>query len=164
MVLFRQLESVASRDQVVRALQHLLGQPRAISVDDVEAELTATTGLDLTAYFAGWVRGTGTPTWPRIAATWTAGTGGAGTLTITQTNLTGASGKGCVFAIALRGAGGEEVRVPVDTLRGGPAQTVPVTGVGFAVTSTVLDPDAQCLVYPVTATAGPVRDRPHGGW
>ncbi|MCE9574359.1 MAG: hypothetical protein K8W52_14525 [Deltaproteobacteria bacterium] len=172
MVLFRQLESLASRDQVIAALKTLLGREHAIGVDDVQAALEATTGLDLAAYFAAWVRGTGAPVWPTISASFTPGTGGAGTLAISQTNLTQAAGKGCACDVALRGAAGEDVRVPVDTLRDGPAQTLPVTGVAFAVTSTIVDPDARCLVYPATAAARAARgdhaiapaDRPRGAW
>ena len=62
MVLFRQLEVLTSRDAGARrAARRVLGQPHAISVDDVVAALPATTGLDLTAYAAAWIHGTGTP-------------------------------------------------------------------------------------------------------
>ena len=50
MVLFRQLEVLTSRDQVLAALKSVLGHQHALSVDDLVAALAQNTGLDLTAF------------------------------------------------------------------------------------------------------------------
>jgi len=65
MILFRQIEVLSSRAQVLAAIATLLGEPRAISVDDVVAALETSTGLDLDAYAAAWIHGTGAPVWRR---------------------------------------------------------------------------------------------------
>lgn len=155
-VLFLQIEGLASRDAVLTALESLLGTPRALSVAEVEAALADATGLDLTAYFAAWVHGTGAPAWPRFSASYA-----AGELHVAQTNT--ASGvRPCKFSVELKGAGPADSRkVPVDTFTGGPDQTIPVTPAPtFTVTSTVIDPDSECLAYPATAAAAPEHVRP----
>jgi aminopeptidase N len=146
MVLFRQLEAMTSRAQVLAALKALLGQPRAIGVDDVLAALETSTGLDLAAYADGWIRGSGAPNWPRYQVTFTPG-GGTSTLALVQTNP-GPVARGCKFHVALRGAGTDELQlVSVDTFTGGVDQSLTVTTPEFEVTSLVLDPDGECLVY-----------------
>ena len=140
MVLFRQLEALTSRDQVLAAIKSVLGHPHAASVDDVVAALSASTGLDLTAYSAAWIHGTGKPTWPTVMTTYT-----AGSLHVTQTTATD---KRCKFHVALDGAQpGERTLVAVDTLRDGLDQTIPVTAPSYAVTGVVLDPLSECLVF-----------------
>jgi len=140
MVLFRQLEALTSRDQVLAALKSVLGHPHAMSVDDVVAALSTSTGLDLTAYSAAWIHGSGKPVWPTVMATYT-----TGSLHVTQTT---APEKRCKFHIALDGANaGEQTLVAIDTFHDGLDQTIPVTAPAYAVTSVVVDPLSECLVY-----------------
>lgn len=156
MVLFHQLEVMTSRQQVLAAIKTLLGRAHAISVDDVLAALETSTGLDLDAYAAAWIKGTGNPPWPRYAMTYT-----SGTLTLTQTNKT-AMPRGCKFHVALKGANATDVQlVEVDT-RTNVDQTISVTP-AFTVTALDLDPLAECLVFKQSSsprTQGPA-DRRH---
>lgn len=156
MVLFRQLEAMTSRQQVVDAIKMLLGRERAISVGDVQAALEATTGLDLDRYFDIWVKGSGAPTW----ATFTVAVSGNPPTQQVAVTETGAVRHPCDFAVELRGAGGETSKVRV--VRGlDPAATVTVpTTVAWPVTSTVLDPDSECLAF--APTAAPVPLHPPG--
>jgi aminopeptidase N len=158
LILFKQIEVLSSRAQVMTALESLLGTQRAISVADVEDALAAATGLDLTAYFAAWAHGEGAPVWPRVSATYDAGTG---LLTISQTNQSSGI-KPCKFKVELGGADlADSVKVDVDTFTDGPDQDIAVTPApSFPVTSVVVDPDDECLVFQATATAAPARPRP----
>ncbi|NLF04632.1 MAG: M1 family metallopeptidase [Actinomycetales bacterium] len=150
MILFRQIEALSSRDQVLAALATLLGEPRAISVDDVLAALETSTGLDLGAYAAAWIHGTGAPVWPTASVTYTPGAAETSTLAV---RITSAPERRCKFHVALRGEAAEDVvNVAVDTFRDGPEQTLAIATPPFVVTSTLLDPLAECLVYPGTAT------------
>ncbi|MGE0398396.1 MAG: hypothetical protein AB7T06_16950 [Kofleriaceae bacterium] len=152
MILFRQIERMSSREQVIAALKTLLGEPRAISVDDVVGALETSTGLDLDAYAAAWLRGTGAPTWPRVKTTYTAGS--------LRVQVTAGGERRCKFGVALVGANpGEREIVDVNTFTGGIDQTITVTP-AFTVTSTELDPLRECLVYPDTATTRPARVNP----
>ena len=147
MILFRQLEVLSSRDQVIAALKSVLGKQRALSVDELVAALATSTGLDLTAYAAAWLHGSGAPDWPRMALTFTPGAaaGMPGTLEVHQTNP---SDRRCKFHVALQGANASEQQlVEVDTFRNGMDQTVTVPTPAFAVASTVLDPLRECLVF-----------------
>lgn len=161
MVLFRQLEVLTSRDQVIAALQSVLGKQRALSVDELIAALSTTTGLDLTAYANGWIRGKGTPDWPRFMVT-TTPMGGMTQVTVRQTNPS--SGRVCKFHVALRGAQpGEEVLVEVNTLQNtGPDHQTMITTPAFAIASTVIDPLSECLAFPSNAAAAPAV-HPWGG-
>jgi len=152
MVLFRQIEALSSQDQVLAALAMLLGEPRAISVDDVIAALEASTGLDLDDYAAAWIRGTGAPMWPRASVSYAPGDPETETSTLTV-RLTSAPERRCKFHVALRGDAPEDVvNVAVDTFRDGPDQTLTIPTPAFTVTSTLIDPLAECLVYPGAAT------------
>lgn len=142
MILFRQLEVMTSRDQVVAAIASVLGKPHALSVDEVVAALAAKTGLDLTAYAAAWIHGSGAPEWPVINATYTAATG---MLHVTQTK---GMARRCKFHVGLKGANpGELALVEVDTFKNGIDQTLAVPTPAFTVTQTVLDPASECLVF-----------------
>ncbi|MCA9679882.1 MAG: hypothetical protein KC464_32930, partial [Myxococcales bacterium] len=156
MILFRQLEALASRDAVIAALQELLGRPHAISVADVRAALEDTTGLDLGGYFDRWAIGTGAPTWPTFEVTTEDQGGGAIAVTVRQATPTDAL-YGCAFAVELDGANPDErAEVWIDLGVDGTAQVTEVAqGVTFAVTGTVLDPHGSCLAYPATAAAAP---------
>lgn len=154
MILFRQLEVLSSREQVLAAIAMLLGQPRAISVADVLAALEATTGLDLDAYAAAWIHGTGAPVYPTVDVTYTPGATDS-TLQVTIANAA-AQARRCKFHVGLRGAGPTDVvRFEVDTFRDGPDQTLTFPTPAFAVTSTEVDPLRECLVYIGTITAAP---------
>lgn len=149
MILFRQIEVLSTRAQVLAAIATLLGEPRAISVDDVVAALETSTGLDLDAYAAAWIRGTGAPVWPKLDTTYTPG---AGTSTL-RVRVTAGDTRRCKFHIGLAGANpGEVVRVEVDTFRNGIDQTLSLPTPAFTVTSHQIDPLRECLVYPGTAT------------
>jgi aminopeptidase N len=150
MVLFRQLEVLSSREQVLAALRSVLGSPRALSVDELLAALETSTGLDLSGYAAGWIRGSGAPSWPRYNVTFTAGA--PSTLALTQVNKA-ASPRGCKFHVALRGANTTDNQlVEVNTFTGGEDQTLNVPTPSFTVTSIVLDPLSECLVYAMTTS------------
>jgi len=152
MVLFRQLEALTSRDQVLAALKSVLGHPHALSVDDLVAALATSTGLDLTAYSAAWIHGTGKPVWPTVMLTFTPGTG-TSTLVVHQAT---SPEKTCKFHVGLMGANaGEQQLVEVDTFRNGIDQTISVPTPAFTVASVILDPLAECLVFPAAFTAGP---------
>jgi aminopeptidase N len=159
MVLFHQLENLTSREQVLAAIRMLLGQPRAIGVDDVIAALESSTGLDLDAYVTAWIKGTGAPDWPRYALTFTPGAG-TSTLVLDQLNEK-ASPRGCRFEVALKGAAMTEVQlVAVDTLANGADQTLQVPTPSFAVTSLALDPGNKCLVYLMSSSPRTLRRHP----
>ncbi len=147
MVLFRQLEVLTSRAKVIEALQSVLGRAHAISVDEVIEALQAKTGLDLSAYSAAWIHGSGKPVWPTINTTFTAGAG-TSTLAVHQTL---AQDRRCKFHVLLGGANpGEVVQVEVDTFRNGIDQEIQLPTPAFAVTVTQLDPFSECLVFPGT--------------
>lgn len=149
MIFFRQLEVLTSRAQVLAGIQMVLGQQRALSVDELVAALETSTGLDLDAYATAWVRGTGAPGWPRYNVTFTAGAG-TSSLALVQTNK-GPNPRGCKFHVALRGATpSDEVLVEVNTFSGGVDQTLQIPTPAFTVTDVVLDPGAECLVYAMT--------------
>ncbi|MBV8757877.1 MAG: hypothetical protein JO257_11390 [Deltaproteobacteria bacterium] len=152
MVLFRQLEVLTSRDQVLTAIKSVLGHQHAISIDDVVAALQTSTGLDLSAYKAAWIHGSGKPAWPTVMTTYA-----NGSLHVTQVTSTD---KRCKFHVGLDGdQPGQQTLVAVDTFRDGLDQTIPVTAPAYPVTSVVLDPLAECLVYGAGFTA-PARINP----
>jgi aminopeptidase N len=161
MILFRQVEALTSRAQVVAALKMLLGEPRALSVDEVIAALQTTTGMDLGAYVAAWVKGTGAPVWPRFVATYEPGAPGApGTLGIVQSNVAQARGKTCKFHVALKGpATTAMTKIAVDTFRDGPTQTLSVPALDYEVATIEIDVDSECLAFaatmPVTTQRAP---------
>jgi len=158
MILFKQIEMLSSRDAVLTALESVLGTERALTVGEVEDALEASTGLDLSSYFAAWVHGAGHPVWPRISATYDAV---SGLLSVQQTNIATAGEKPCKFKVELRGATiDERQQVDVDTFAMGPQQEIMVTPAPtFTVMSTAIDPDNECLVF--TATAAPPSGKPH---
>ncbi len=163
MVLFRQVEVLSSRQKVVAAIASLLGKPRALSVDEVIAALTQSTGLDLAEYSNAWIKGSGRPTWPTFTTAFTPGAtaGDMGTLAVNQTNTATAGNRRCAFHVELRGANpGEAVSVRVDTFHNGTAQSLPVVTPAFAVTTTVLDPASECLVYNNGVVHLPLRRAP----
>ena len=153
MVLFRQLERLTSRDDVLAALQTLLGAQRALSVDEVLAALEQTTELSLDAYADAWIYGTGAPAWPRIQLT-----GGVANgfykLTAQVTNAQ-AVPLACRFSVGLMSADQSESQlVSVDLWNdGAPIATweADLALPSFEVASLVLDPNHECLVYPAAS-------------
>jgi aminopeptidase N len=145
MILFRQLEVMSSRAQVIAALQSLLGTPHAISIDDVLAALATKTGIDLSGYRKAWLENSGAPKWPQIDLTYTA----AATTTLAIHDVTAQTPyKGCKFHVALHGANATDVAlVAIDTFGGGPDQTIVVQPPAFPVTSLEIDPLHECLVF-----------------
>jgi aminopeptidase N len=142
MVLFRQLEVLTSRDQVLAAIKSVLGHPHSLSIDELVTALSMNTGLDLTSYAAAWLHGMGKPAWPTVNATFTASTS---TLTVHQTT---SPNRTCKFHIALQGATPDEQQlVEVDTFRNGLDQTISVPTPAFTVTDVLIDPLNECLVY-----------------
>jgi aminopeptidase N len=147
MVLFRQLEVMTSRAQVLAAIKSVIGTPHALSVDDLVAALSRETGLDLTQYAQAWIKGSGAPSWPQLALTYT-----PGSLQIHQTNPS-PTPQGCTFHVVLRGANpGETTSVAVDTFTNGVEQTVVVPALAYTVTALDLDPDHECLVFKASST------------
>jgi aminopeptidase N len=155
MVLFRQLEALTSRQQVIDAIKLVLGTPRALAVDELVAALEQTTGLDLDAYVTGWIRGSGAPNWPRYAMTFTPGSGTSSLqLMVTNRALEDNFNQRCRFKVALRGASPSDVQlVDVNTFAAGDMnQTLQVPTPEFTVTSMVLDPENECLVFLASST------------
>ncbi len=152
MILFRQLEALYSREEVMAALKTLLGSLRAIGIDDVQTALEDATGADLSGYFAAWVHGTGIPAWPHFSVSLEAVDPKAAPedaelrLVVAQDNAKDGL-FGCAFDIALRGAGEEELLVRVDLGPNGMASHEQVVQPGFAVTDTLLDASRECLAF-----------------
>jgi hypothetical protein len=149
---------MTSRAQVLDAIKSVLGTPHALSIDELVAALEQSTGLDLDTYVAGWLKGSGTPDWPRYNLTFTPGSG-TSMLALDQLNEK-TSPRGCKFHVALKGANADQVQlVEVNTFTNGVDQTLQVPTPAFAVTSIALDPQAECLVYLSSSTPRTVRRR-----
>ena len=161
MVLFHKLEVMTSRAQVLAAIQMVIGQPHALSVDDLLAALTQTTGLDLTTYTAAWIKGSGVPTWPQLALTYTDAPT-TSSLAIHQTNATSTTvPNGCKLQDKLHGANTTDTQsVAVDTFTNGVEQTLQVPTPTFPVTSLELDPAHECLVF-LSSSSPRTAPRPH---
>jgi aminopeptidase N len=159
MILFRQLEVIFGRPAIINALVMLIGtnSAHAIGISDVKAALEVATGADLTAYFDGWVYGSGRPAWPRASATWVPGSApGSYDVTINVTTSDGV-GRGCVFDVRLQGATPTEIYdIAVDTGLDGTLTTGGGTVTpGFVPTSYTVDPGAKCLVWKSSTGAAP---------
>jgi hypothetical protein len=149
MILFRQLEVLSSRDQVLAAIASVLGHPHALSVDDLVTALAQHTGLDLSGYAAAWIHGSGTPLWPRFALTFTQSPGTSALLVHQVTALD----KRCKFHIDLRGANpGESTVVEVDTFHNGTDQTLQIATPAYTVTAQYMDVFHECLVFKDSST------------
>jgi aminopeptidase N len=155
MVLFRQLEVMYGRDQVLAALVALIGtgQPRTLSVDDVQAALELATGADLTKYFDAWVRGTGAAAFPFATASFEETAPGSGAWRVrVATETADGVPHGCAFHVRLLGAGGVEAGESADFAfangpDGGEYDTPAAQTLAFVPTSLVVDPAEECLVY-----------------
>jgi len=150
LILFRQVEVMTSRDQVLAALKDVLGTQRALSIDELTAALVAHTGITQD-YFDAWLKGTGAPSWPKYDVTFTPGSG-TSQLVLHETNPI-SKPRGCKFHVELDGANaGEAVQIAVDTYTNGSEQTLQVPTPAFTVTAISLDPLAECLIYPNVLT------------
>ncbi len=162
MILFRQIEALFDRAAVLTALRSLLGQPRAIGVDDVQRALESATGANLSGYFAAWVHGAGQPAWPEFTVTVTDVGGGAVDVRVDQVDA--ARGTfGCAFAVVLTGDAGESHEVWFDLGPDGAASMTITATPGFAVTGHSFDPDAYTLAterMPGATTMRPGRVNP----
>jgi aminopeptidase N len=142
MVLFRQIEAMYGREQVIAGLQ----------VSDVQAALEAATGADLAAYYDAWVYGAAAPQWPRATVTRTDLGGGMVQVAVTLATVDGVA-RGCKFDVSLRGALPTDVLdVPFDFGPNGAAVAPQTVTPPFAVTGHVLDPKNECLVYDATSS------------
>ena len=128
----------------------LVGQERAVSIDDVQAELEAATGVDLDAYFAAWVRGAGRPAWPRarVVVSDVAGMAGMVDVAVTMSSTDGKA-RGARLSVRLLGAMGAQLDVgPFDFGLNGELVPAPIrVAPGFVVTGTAVDPRAEALVF-----------------
>jgi aminopeptidase N len=158
-VLFRQIEALFSRAEVMQALALLLGTERAIGVADVKAALEQTTGADLTAYFARWVTGEGAPTWPLFGVTLTDRGAGDWDVTVTQANAE-AGLFGTAFAIRLTGDNGESEDVWIDLGPDGKAIHTVAASPGFPVTNHRFDPKGHTLAIEGPAPTAAPTPRP----
>jgi aminopeptidase N len=160
MILFRQLEVLTSRAQVMAAIQSVLGSARSLSVDQLVAALETSTGLALAEYAAAWIHGTGAPVWPEVRATFTP----AATTSTLRVEQTAALERRCKFHVAVFGANDDErIDVAVDTFTNGTDQTLAVPTPPFTVIGTVIDPLSECLVFTTPSTFAPIATppRPH---
>jgi aminopeptidase N len=153
MILFRQLEVMHSRRQVLDALRMLLGRERALTLDDVRMALEATTGASLDTYVRAWMRGTGAPAWP--GATVERLDRGDGSVTVTvRVQTRDAIVRPCRFTVRLTGAMGATFDVPITVGLDG-TQPAPVTvRPGFTVTGEEVNPRFEALVWPMAMAAG----------
>ncbi len=162
MILFRQIEVLFGRAQVMQALGSLLGTPRAIGVDDVQLALEEATGADLDTYFAAWVHGSGAPSWPRFTVTSETVTDGT-RITITQKNPEQGL-FGCAFHIALRGEQEQELLVRIDLGTDGMALFETLATPDFEVTEMRFDALRECLAFESTAQAAAKSEPRFNPW
>jgi aminopeptidase N len=172
MVLFRQLEVMYGRDKVMAALVALVGtgQPRTLSVADVQAALESATGADLQKYFEAWVYGMGAPRYPVVTASFEETDAGSGSwrVRVATTSADGVA-RGCAFHVRLLGAGGAAAGESADYAfsngpDGGEYDTPPPQALAFVPTTLVVDPDQECLVYTPAALAESLADPPPRMW
>ena len=164
LLLFRQIEALFSREEVMAALAQLLGREHAIGVSDVKRALEDATGADLTGYFDAWIFGEGAPKPPSfrvdIAPT---GNGTEVAVTVVQENPE-AGLYGAAFAIELRTSDGSMRHdVWFDLGVDGAAEQTVTTDPGFAFDTHVFDPHRHTLAIEQLDTAqrvAPVRLNP----
>jgi aminopeptidase N len=145
LIFFRQLEVMYGRDAVMSAIGAVLGSPRTLSVEQLQAALEAATGASLAGYFDAWLRGTGAPAWPSAHVTTSDAGGGAVTVTVALTTAD-STPRGCAFHVRLKGAGDAFVDVAFDAGPDGTALLPATVTPGFTVTATEVDPLNECLV------------------
>lgn len=153
MILFRQLEAMFSRDQIIAAIADLLGRD-VIGVADVQAALESSTGADLAGYFDRWVYGEGVPVYPRFAVEVLDNGDGSYDVTATQVELQFGLA-GAVFAVRLTGDNGETFDVDFNLGPAGAETTTMTATPGFEVTGHRFDPHRTTLAQGTTASAAP---------
>ena len=164
MILFRQVEVMFSRRQVMDALRMLLGRPQALSLDDVRAALEQTTGASLDGYFRAWLRGTGAPAWPGARVTRTAMPDGTLRVQV-RVETRDAVIRPCRFRVRLTGDGGEQLDIPVTVGLDGSQPAAVTVRPTFAVTGEVINPEYEALVWPLAPTGTQwIAPTPTPGW
>lgn len=153
MILFRQLEVMTSRRQVMTALQALLGRERALTVDDVRMALETSTGLQLSGYFRAWLQGSGAPAWPAVTATYMANMDGSVTVT-TAVQTRDNAVRPCRFRVRLMGDGDRSLDVPVTVGMDGRVSAPATVRPDFTVTGVVVNPELEALVWPAMMPGG----------
>ena len=153
MVLFRQLEVMTSRRQVMTALQSLLGRERTLTLDDVRAALEASTGLQLGGYFRAWLQGTGAPAWPAVTANYAANMDGSVTVTTTVQTRDNVA-RPCRFRVRLTGDGDRSLDVTVNVGLDGRVSPPATVRPDFTVTGVVINPELEALVWPAVMAGG----------
>lgn len=162
LILFRQVEGLFGRDAVMAALAELLGEPRTLSMAEVQDALERATGADLEVYFQRWVYGEGAPAWPHVAVDITGDS--PGELTVTATQIVDDDGGwfGCAFAIELTGDGDETAEVWIDYGPDGAETVTETVTVDFPVTGHVVDRGLHCAIWEQVGSARAARERvPH---
>ncbi len=153
MILFRQLEVMFSRRQVLDALRMLLGRERSLTIDDVRVALEAATGARLDGYVNAWMRGTGAPAWP--GAMVERADHGDGSVTVTvRVQTRDAVVRPCRFTVRLTGEAGQRFDVPITVGLDGTQPTPVTVRPGFTVTGDEVNPRYEALVWPMTTASG----------
>ncbi len=145
LILFRQMEGLFSREQVLAGLQQVLGSQRSLSIPELQAALEDSTGAELSLYFERWVYGSGAPSWPEIEVNLTPAGEGMQTVETLQSNADGLT-RPCAFHVRLTGDGGESLDVPVSFPVDGSAAAPQEVAVDFPVTGVEIDPFHEALV------------------
>ncbi|MFO0606428.1 MAG: M1 family aminopeptidase [Polyangiales bacterium] len=153
MILFRQLEVMFSRRQVVDAIRMVLGRERTLSVDELRMALEQTTGAQLDRYLRAWLRGTGAPAWPGVAVTRTPNPDGSLTVSV-RVESRDAVVRPCRFRVRLTGDGGEALDVPFTVGLDGSAPAPATVRPTFPVTGAVVNPESEALVFEATTGSG----------
>jgi aminopeptidase N len=159
MILFRQLEVLFTRDQVLDAIAQVLGEAHALSVDELQAALEDTLGVDLDMYFDRWVRGAGAPVWPRFTVDVT----GLDTTDVSVTVSQPAPYHGCAFTIRLRGADlADQHDLFFDFGLDGTESVTQSATTTFVVTRYDFNAKGECLAFRETGAARTPLHEP--GW
>lgn len=164
MILFRQLETMFSRANVMEALRSVLGRERALSVDDLRMALERTTGQNLEGYFRAWLHGTGAPAWPGITTAYTNNPDGTLSLTVRQ-QTRDLQNRPCRFTVRLTDGAAQRMEVPITFGLDGSQPAMMTLRPGFTVSAVEVDPTRQALVFPMTMPSGGmwVEHVPTGG-
>lgn len=149
--MFRQLEVMYGREPIFDAIKALIGTggPRALSVDDVRAELalqiarrTGNPTMDLRDYFEGWVRGTGRPSFIELSSLEPDRVEGATSAVAITANEGDGKRRDCAFSVRATDEMGNQEDYLVHYFNG---QFV-VPRALFSPTQLKLDPKSECMI------------------
>lgn len=163
MILFRQLEVMFSRRQVLDALRSVLGRERTLSVDELRMALERATGASLGGYLRAWIRGSGAPSWPTVAVERTANADGSVTVAVRITSRD-AVVRPCRFRVRLTGDGSAALDVPFTVGLDGSAPTPATVRPNFTVTGAVLNPEIEAMVFPAAMGQPLTASTPASGY